>query len=105
MSLRRELSAPARMVGFRLGGVLLERLRAEAAERGLSEGQCARAIVAHVLQDESRHLVLERVEAVRTEVARLRDDVATTLELVLLNVAKADKGSVEEYVRKHLRGP
>jgi hypothetical protein len=91
------------MVGFRLGGALLERLHAEATARGLSEGQCARALVSHVLQDEARLLLLEEVDALRQQVSRLRDDVATTLELILMNVAKVDEASVRQYVRSHLR--
>jgi plasmid stability protein len=91
------------MVGFRLPDALRDKLRVEAEAKGLTPGTYARELLTQVLQDEERLVVLERLEATREEVARLRRDVATTLEVLLLNVAKFSPDQVREFVRRNLR--
>jgi len=90
-------------VSFRLSGALLTRLTEDAAARGASRGEHARALLISVLQDEHRLQVLEDTRVVRDEVRKLRSDVALTLEAVLLNIGKVSEGDVRAFVSKNLR--
>ena len=90
-------------VSFRMSGALLARLTEEAAARGVSRGEHARNVLITALQDEHRLQVLEDIHTLRGELQRLRTDVASTLEVVLLNLAKVDQRDVTEFISKNLR--
>lgn len=90
-------------VSFRLRGASLDRLQKLAEEQGVSSGELARRLVLSVLQDEDRSRVLLEVEAVRQEVAKLRADVASSLEMVLLNVGNSSPDEIRTWVSKNLR--
>jgi len=91
-------------VSFRLRGALLRRLGERADDAGSSLGECARDLVAAELQDEHRLELERKFELLHQELAKLRADISTTLEAVLLNVAKAPEEQVRQFVREKLRG-
>lgn len=91
-------------ISFRLGGALLNQLEAQAnADGNKSRGEYARKLVVSVLQDEARLQLLEESRALREEVDKLRRDLATTLELVLLNIGRVPQQQVQDFVSKNLR--
>lgn len=95
--------APSTSVSFRLPDPLFQKLSAEAEAEGLSIGESARRLLVAVLQDEDRLRVLEEAQQTRLEISRLRADVATTLETVLLNVTQTPPEAVRKWVSEKLR--
>lgn len=94
----------SKSLSFRLSGALLDRLAALAEAEGVSVGEKARELVTAVLQDEDRLRVLEEVHGVREQLDRLRSDVATSLEMILLNVGKdVSADQVRDWVTNNLR--
>lgn len=82
----------------------MDRLAALAEAEGVSIGEKARELVTAVLQDEDRLRVLEEVQGVRERLDRLRSDVATSLEMILLNVGKdVSADQVRDWVTNNLR--
>ena len=82
----------------------MDRLSALAEAEGVSVGEKARELVTAVLQDEDRLRVLEEVHGVREQLDRLRSDVATSLEMILLNVGKdVSADQVRDWVTNNLR--
>jgi hypothetical protein len=91
-------------ITFRLGGALLNKLEEEAtADGSKSRGEYARKLVLSALQDEVRLQLLEESRGLRDDVHRLRKDLATTLELVLLNIGRVPQEQVQDFVSKNLR--
>lgn len=96
-------TGPASHVGFRLPDRLFDQLRERAERDGKSPGEYARRLVASVLEDEERKQTAVQLQAVQQELASLRADVATTLEMVLLNTVKVSPESVKKWVTEKLR--
>jgi hypothetical protein len=96
-------SSESATVSFRLGGALLTTLEAKALDRQQSRGELARSLVLSVLQDENHLQLMDEVARLQAAASDLRADVATTLEVVLINLAGKDPAVVKEFVRKHLR--
>ncbi len=96
-------TGPASHVGFRLPDRLFEQLRERAERDGKSPGEFARRLVTSALDDEDRTQTLVQLQAVQQEIASLRADVATTLEMVLLNTVKTSPESVKKWVTEKLR--
>lgn len=100
----RPAARTSKSLSFRLSGALLDRLAALAEAEGVSLGEKARELVTAVLQDEDRLRVLEEVQGVRERLDRLRSDVATSLEMILLNVGKdVSADQVRDWVTNNLR--
>ena len=95
--------APSQSLSFRLPEAIHAKLVAEAAAGKVSVGELARRLVVAAVQDEDRYRVLNEMQELRREVAKLRADVATTLETVLLNITKAPEESVRAWVTEKLR--
>jgi hypothetical protein len=98
-----QVAGESSTVSFRLRGALLEGLQKRAEEQGVSAGELARRLVIGVLQDEDRSRVLLELETVRQELSRLRSDVATSLEMVLLNVGSSSPDEIRAWVGKNMR--
>ncbi len=99
-----ENAKTSQTVSFRLRGALLRRLEERADDAGASLGECARGLVSAELQDEHRLELERKFEVLQQEVASLRADLSTTLEAVLLNIAKVPEEDVRRFVREKLRG-
>lgn len=104
-------------ISFRMTNpVLAARLRERAEETGDPNlNNVARAIVEAELQDTFRLEFEDRLDRLQEqlaearhgtaeEVAKLRRDLSTVLEAVLLNLTPATKEQAEEFVRSKLRG-
>lgn len=104
-------------ISFRMTNpVLAARLRERAEGAGETNlNNAARAIVEAVLQDTYREELDERLgdlhdQLARTrhdmaeEVSKLRRDISTALEVVLINLTSATKEQAEEFIREKLRG-
>jgi hypothetical protein len=97
--------APSQTVSFRLRGGTLARLEERAGNGGVSLGDCARDIVTAELADEARLELERRFDSLQSELSRLRADLATTLEIVLLNVAQGlTTEDVRRFVSERMRG-
>lgn len=90
-------------ISFRMSGPLLAQLTELATALGASRGEYAKNVLIAALQDEHRLQMLDDMRALRANVERLRSDVATSLEAVLLNIGKIDEGQVQEFISKNLR--
>ena len=95
---------PTETISFRLGDPLLEMLGQRAIAEGESRGEHAKRLVVRALQDETNLELLHELRLARTEVLRLRADVATSLEAVLLNVSSASAAEVKQFISDNLRG-
>ena len=83
-----------------LAALLDERKRASGAK---SANLAARAILEDELQ-EVRWLDIQRdVADLKHNAMRLRDNIATVLEVLMLNVAKLSRDEVEEFITRNLR--
>lgn len=91
-------------MSFRLRGAVLGRLNERAEEARQSRGDCARQLLTEALQGERHDELRASVEGLRGDVARIRVDLAKTLEVILLNVAKGvTEREARAFVSKHLR--
>lgn len=95
--------ASPRPVSFRLSRPLHASLSLLAAESGKSVGGLARELVTAALQDEYRRNLDQRFEDLQRELRALRNNIATVLEGVLLNIARVPEDEVRRYVREQLR--
>ena len=94
----------SRSISFRLSGALLDRLAQLAADGNLSLGDAARQLLTSALQDEDRLRTLEELGRLRHDVEGLRTDLASSIEMVLLNLpGGANPDEVREWVTNNLR--
>jgi hypothetical protein len=92
---------------------LLDRLTEDARARGISPDLLARDLVEASIQNEQQHETRRLLEELERQVAelrpipaalaRLRRDLALTLETVLLNTTSATKEQEEEFISKNRR--
>jgi hypothetical protein len=100
---KRTLPQKTVTVGFRMGQDHLALLEQGAAAYGMSVHEYARRLVIGVLEDTERERIRDEVKRVGTEVQKLRRDVATSLETLLLNLTKATDEEIRQWVSEHLR--
>lgn len=100
---RSDDSGPTPTLSFRFGGALRRRLEDEASDLGISPGEHARRLVAATLQDENRLEVLRQIDELKGELSKLRSDLASTVEVVLLNVTQTTPDQVKKWVAENLR--
>lgn len=102
--------ASSKTIAFRASGELLARLEERSALEGKSEGELARELTQQGLEQESQGLEpasavhAEPIEELRQSVLGLRRDLATVMEMLLLNVAKIPEQQVRDFVSRNLRG-
>ena len=90
-------------LSFRVDAKTLELLEKSAAPSGLSVHEQARLkLLEQLHRDEDRRL-MEETQRTRHEVGRLRNDVALTLELLLLNLTQGDPQKIRDWIDVHLR--
>ncbi len=86
--------------------LLRERMLAAAEVEGeaYSPGTFARRLVVAALRHEHEEEVARRLVAVEAELQQLRADLATTLEVLLTNVASVSADEAQGFVDTYLRG-
>ncbi len=98
----------SRTISFRLSGDPLKELDAQAQRADASPGDVARDYALAALKEGSTPTndgdAQMLMESLRDEVLTLRRDLATVMEMLLLNVAKIPEDDVREFVTKNLRG-
>lgn len=94
---------PTCTISFRVDERARKQLDEEASSFGMSRGAYARRLVLDVLEDAEREQIREEIQDVREEVSRLRDNLASVLEMLLLNVAKVKEEDVRRWVSENLR--
>lgn len=100
---RARKARPTFTVGFRLDGYYLTLLEKGAATFGISVHEYARQRLLELLdRQEEAHLLAEMSE-VRGGVVELREDIARTLEVILVNVTKGDSSKIRAWVDSNLR--
>jgi hypothetical protein len=90
-------------IGFRLDEYYLSRLERGAAAYGISIHEYARQRLVELLDRQEEARLLEEAERTRAAVESLREDLAITLEAVLLNLSRADPATIRTWVDEHLR--
>lgn len=90
-------------VSFRLSSAAGERLEQEARAHSISRHERAKRLVIEALTDARHQDLLAEAGLLKEQVSRLRSDLATTLEVVLLNVAKLDEAAVRRFVSERMR--
>jgi len=90
-------------ISFRVDGRVLRQLEEGASQNEISVHAYARRLVQEILEDTERERVREEVQGVQQQVARLRDDVATALEMVLINLTSAEEEEIKAWVTRNLR--
>ena len=94
-------------ISFRVDANHLKLLEKGASSYGLSVHEYARMRLLEALdrQDETR--ILEEATGIKRSVEGLRDDVAATLEVILMNTTKAatpeDQGRIRQWINQYLR--
>ena len=91
-------------VSFRVGPAQRKVLEERAAAWGVSVHECARNLLLETLEDAERARVRDEVKGVDRQVGRLREDIAATLEMLLLNLTPANEEDVRRWVSENLRG-
>ncbi len=90
-------------VSFRVDGRTYKRLESDAERRALSPHAYARQLVEDVLADAERERLREEVATNRKEVLALREDLATVLEMILINLTKSSEEDIRTWVSRNLR--
>jgi hypothetical protein len=98
---------PKKPISFRLSEPLMDVLMHRATELDVSAHEIAKRIVVDFLQDAERTRVLDELKMTRQgmeqDLARLRKDLARTLETVVLNTnPEIEPAQVRAWVNKHL---
>lgn len=91
-------------ISFRVDAHHLGQLEKGAASYGISVHEYARQRLVELLERQDETRLLEDAAATRRSVEGLRNDVAATLEVILLNtVTKTDPGRIRDWINQNLR--
>lgn len=99
------MKPPSETLSFRLPTEFLEELDQRIAEhkdrfnREYSRGDFARKIVIEYLTDAERQETRKHIKATQADLHKLREDIATAITAVLVNIAKADPVQVDRWVK------
>ena len=98
---------PPQPVSFRLAPYYLKRLVEGGKPYGMSAGEYARRIVIEALEDTERLRLRDEVSALRAELERVRSDLATAVEALLVASSnpeiRVDREEAREWVTANLR--
>jgi len=90
-------------ITFRLAKELRASLEERASEAGTSANLLAREMVQAHLADERGRELARQLDGLQGELVSLRSDVATVLELLLLNLTEVSKDDVRRFVSERMR--
>lgn len=69
----------------------------------MSSGAYARKLVVDLLEEHRHAQLLDASAETRKDVAELRGDIATALEMILLNLTSAKKEDIRAWITENLR--
>lgn len=98
----RKVSYP---ISFRVDGGALSQLEKGAARYGISVHEYARQRLLELLEKQDEARLLEAARTTQRGVEGLRGDVATALEVILLNTTQSDPEKIRDWINTHLRNP
>ena len=90
-------------ISFRVDGFHLSRLEKGATRLGMSVHEYARLRLSELLERQDEARLLDETARLRRGVEGLREDVAATLEAILLNLTDADSEQIRALIEAHLR--
>jgi len=90
------------LVQFRLSPGLIEQLEATGMKSGEERNECAKRLVTEALSLAWLERLQQRLDESDGRVEMLREDLATTVALLLVQFAKEDPDRVQKWVREHL---
>ncbi len=90
-------------ISFRVDNATLAHLEKGAARYGISVHEYARQRLLELLERADETRLLGEAQATRQSVEGLRGDVATTLEVILLNTTQSEPERIRDWVNTHLR--
>jgi hypothetical protein len=90
-------------ISYRVDSATLMQLEKGASPYGISVHEYARQQLMEKLEGRGEARILAETEATRGSVEDLRNDVATTLEVILLNTTKTAPEKIRDWVNTHLR--
>ena len=91
-------------LSFRVDGATLAQLEKGAARYGISVHEYARQRLLELLERADETRLLGEAQATRQSVEQLRGDVATALEVILLNTTQSEPERIRDWINTHLRG-
>lgn len=94
---------PTQTISFRVDARMYRRLEEAAEKVHMSPGEYARKMVGDSLDDHVHARLLEEAVETHQAVSRLRSDLATALETLLLNLTTADRDEIRQWVSEQLR--
>jgi len=90
-------------IGFRVDNYYLALLEKGAAAYGISVHEYARQRLTELLDHQEETQILESISAVKSDVADLREDVARSLEVILVNITKGEPSKIRAWISENLR--
>ena len=96
----RKVSYP---ISFRVDSATLGQLEKGAARYGISVHEYARQRLTELLEKQDEARLLEAARVTQRGVQGLRSDVATALEVILLNTTQSDPERIRDWINIHLR--
>jgi sugar diacid utilization regulator len=90
-------------ISFRVDNHHLNQLEKGAASYGISVHEYARQRLIELLERQDEAQLLEKTDATRRSVEGLRNDMAATLEVILLNTVKTDPAKIRGWIDENLR--
>ena len=82
---------------------MLKRLESSASKFNMSGGEYARKLVVDLLEDHRHAQLLDEAKRTQNGISELRGDIATVLEMILLNLTSAKKDEIRAWITENLR--
>ena len=92
-------------ISFRVDNATLGQLEKGAARYGMSVHEYARQRLVELLEKQDETRLLEAAGITQRGVERLRSDVATALEVILLNTTPSEPERIRDWINRYLRQP
>ncbi len=94
-------SGPSKPVSFRLPAPLVRELKQRAKRDGHSLHEAAKQIVSEQLVNGEGPSVEEQISELGRQLTRLRGDVATAVQVILVKAGRIEQSDADEWVQKN----
>lgn len=96
------MNGPSQPVSFRLAAEYANEIDRRAKQAGVSRGDYARQIVLAGLTNDTAEETRNRVAEIQEEVQRLREELLSSVNALLVYAGKVDKEQARNFVRNTL---